>query len=30
MQSALDIEMRKALQRAIKEFQRENGDVGGI
>ena len=30
MQSALDIEMRKALQKAIKEFQRENGDVGGI
>lgn len=30
MQAALDIEMRKALQKAIKEFQREAGDVGGI
>lgn len=30
MQSILDIEMRKALQKAIKEFQREAGDVGGI
>lgn len=30
MQSLLDIEMRKALQRAIKKFVQENGDVGGL
>lgn len=30
MQSVLDTEMRKALQKAIKEFQRRTGGTGGI
>jgi hypothetical protein len=30
MQSVLDIEMRKALQRATKQYQKEVGDFGGI
>jgi hypothetical protein len=30
MQSVLDIEMRKALQRAAKQYQTEVGDFGGI
>jgi HK97 gp10 family phage protein len=29
MQSVLDIEMRKALTRAVKEYQRKYGDLGG-
>ena len=30
MQSVLDTEMRKALQKAIRQFQKENGGTGGI
>lgn len=30
IKSVLDVEMRKALQRAAKEYQREVGDFGGI
>ena len=30
MQAALDIEMRKALASAVKEYQRRFGDIGGI
>jgi hypothetical protein len=30
MQSVLDVEMRKALQRATKAYQKQVGDVGGI
>ena len=30
MRSVLDVEMRKALQKAIKEFERRTGGTGGI
>jgi hypothetical protein len=30
MRSVLDAEMRKALQRAVREFQRQTGGTGGI
>jgi len=30
MQSVLDTEMRKALQKAVREFQRQTGGTGGI
>ena len=30
MQSALDVEMRKALASAVREYQRRFGDIGGI
>lgn len=30
MQSILDIEMRKALTRAVKEYARKYGDIGGV
>jgi hypothetical protein len=30
MQSVLDIEMRKALQKATREYQKRVGDFGGI
>jgi len=30
MQSVLDTEMRKALQKAVRQFQRDTGGIGGI
>ena len=30
MRSTLDVEMRKALQKAVREFQRQTGGTGGI
>jgi hypothetical protein len=30
MQSVLDTEMRKALQKAVRQFQKETGGIGGI
>jgi hypothetical protein len=30
MRSVLDAEMRKALQRGVREFQRQTGGTGGI